>query len=357
MDQTDILVPPEQAEPEKKKTRGEVLREKADGAERRRAETEKVHLAITRNAALEEAVKVQLMTDVVISGIEEIRIGELRCAAASAFTEIGGEGIRLTIPFKEMMTDDVIDMSTIDLSTSQGRYEYFHRQQQMLSKFLGLEVSVCITEVTDDPRMPGEKLIAASRREAAQKNMRKTFFSKDACRNGDLCTGKVMTVGPHSLLLSFGGVDTVVHQGRISYRYMPQLDERYRVNDRIEFIMSGLKAEEGKVSFSPDAKGAELLKNIKRLSEAAVIYPGTRTKGIITSIRGRDTGRLTIQLWLPDYDLPAFAYSVSPNWFGSEPKYADEVLLAVDEVKRDKGYLSAHVLKLLGNMSMFTTLR
>lgn len=357
MDETNISITPEKAEPEKKKRRSEVLKEKAEGAERRRAETEKVHRAITRNAALEEAARVRLMTDVTISGIEEIEIGELSCAAASAFTEIGGEGIRLTIPFKEMMTDEVLDMSTIDLSTSKGRYEYFNRQQQMLSKFLGLQVSVCITDVTDDPRMPGEKLIAASRREAALKNMRKTFFSKDACRNGDLCSGKVMTVGPHSLLLSFGGVDTVVHQGRLSYRYMPQLDEKFRVNDSIDFLMSGLETEEGKVSFSPDAKGAELLKNIKRLSESAVIYPGTRTKGIITSIRGRNTGKLTIQLWLPDYDLPAFSYNVSPNWFGSEPRYADEVLLRVDEVKRDRGYLSAHVLKLLGNMSMFTTLR
>lgn len=344
----------ENAESQNQATRQEVLKEKAESRKKSLENTNEYRKKLVRDEAIDAAIQSGHIIEARILGVEVIRSLEIETVFVTARTSENNGFDLMLIPFNELITGNVLDMSTVDLHTFEGRAEYRKRQQQIAGKFIGAVVPVILQKIIPDPEHPQKRIVIASRRAAAERIRRQAFIENNRHKDGEICEGTLVNVGAHSILLNFDGKDIVIPQRDMTFRFLPMLTDYYQVNDKVTFVMKKLTVEGDEISFTPGLKDAELIKTSKLMKEQTIIREDARARGIITSIRSAKEGkRLTISLWMPDYELPAYATDVLPQWMGREPRFADEVILSVTNVLENKGLVKAKILKVLSNRQMF----
>ena len=79
---------------------------------------------IANESALRSAVRTGRVFTGEVAAVEELSFGGESQIAAIVVME---KRFKVTVPFSELFTVSPIDMSTVDLSTSDGRYEYMRR--------------------------------------------------------------------------------------------------------------------------------------------------------------------------------------------------------------------------------------
>lgn len=330
------------------KSRADVLRTKDKERSDRETRIKNNQKELTNASALESVRRTKTILSGKIIGVEELTLnGNLVVTAAI----LGKNKTKMNVPFEEMYTETVIDMSTVDLNTENGKKQYIQRQRQMLAKMLGLPIEMCILRVIKNYDGLGHDTILGSRREAAAL-LRDLSFNPDSphCKEGEIYNAKIISVSPHSLAATFNGVDFVVPQSVLSNRFILDLQMYYKPGDKLPFRMDDLKITKDGVSFKANTLAAELQECRNRYG---LITVNTIARAVITRIRRNNASkRIEIYAWLPDYELPCRIVYMSPNDFGREIVSGDEVQVVISRFT-ENGYLEARCRSLHGNSSLF----
>ncbi len=327
----------------------EVLRARDEARAGREEENAARERDLMLQKSLESALKQKNVMDGKVVGVEDIRIGGTDTVAAAVLLN---QRIKVSIPYDEMYTSQVMDMSTVDLETAEGRRHYLGRQRQMLAKVIGLKLSLILTEIIPDAEGKGHDRILGSRKQAAEKLTRNYFMRiGPETKEGETCYATVLSVSPHSLAATFKGIDFVIQQHMLTNRYLIDLQTHYRPGDRIAFVMQNLKRNGDRVTFRANTLAAELE---EMRSRWYMISVNTVAKAVITRVRRKNpNSRIDIYAYLPDYDFACKISRMSANDFGREIVSGDEVQVVITDFK-ESGYLEARIRSLHGNAGLFT---
>ena len=325
-----------------------MLRQKAEDSAAREERIAEMERELGDASSLRRTMEKGTAVWAVIAGVGEMDTPGGTMVYAIAFGEETGTRVRFLIPYEEMFTRNLMDMSTVDTTTEKGRAAYSFRKRQMLQKMLGLRVPVCVTNISDGGEGASGNMYIASRRLACEKQ-RKAAVRNGRPKEGERCTATVISVSPHSLALNYEGFETAVQQSRLTERYLPNLTVRYRPGDTIDFVAENVKTEDGSLSFDFNTRRAELE---DALARQETIRLRTVARGTITRIY-TENGNLNIFAWLPDWEMPAKIPGMEPSSFGRPPRSGDDVLLTVTGFL-PSGYLRARISSLTGNSAMFT---
>lgn len=240
---------------------------------------------------------------------------------------------RVEIPFMEFFRDNPLDMSTVDMNSETGRQIYNRRQRQMAEKMYGAEVPFIITHVEVDG--PNDYSIAGSRREALLLLEQRNFYPirdmEPRIAVGDFYEAEIVSVGNYNLYLNVGGVDASIPLRDMTYRYVRNLAEYYKVGQKVLVeIKSITRNREGHIVLALSAKSLEL-KMAKKRQDAGMIEKGTLTIGIITNIRMSTTKKnaVVIHAYLPYYKMPAIVRGLDPSTLDFQPQAGDEIRLSI----------------------------
>ena len=153
-------------------------------------------------------------------------------------------------------------------------------------------------------------------------------------------------------MLNAGGVDVVMTQSRLTYRWMYELIDNYKVGDTVPAkIKSVTRKEDGGFEVELDTIAVELENARER---QYLVNVGDTVFGIITQIHGKD--KIVILTWLKEFELPARCLRINHNDFGCDMKAGHELRMKV--VGFDKnGMVVCQALNQVGNGSFFKTLR
>lgn len=331
-----------------RKTRREVLRQK--GAERveREGRIAEAQRAILRESALQSVRYTRtLITGKVVSVSEMVIDGENTVIASIMLPN----KTLACIPYDDFYLTNIMDMSTVDLSSEEGKKEYFKRRKQMLTKNIGLEVSLCIKKILTNYDGYGHDLILGSRKEACER-IREQFFraDNDKCKEGEEYQMTILSVAPHSLSATFKGVDFKIQQNSLTNRYLLNLRDHYYPGGQIKFILRNLDLGKNPVEFFPDTKAAELEEMKTRLWQ---IQDGSIAHAVITNVYKKSKKTVPdIYAYLPDYDLACKIPYVNAKNFGESLESGYECSVVITG-RRDSGYLDARIIALLGTPNLF----
>ena len=330
------------------KTRSAVLSEKEQSRILREARIAENEKKASSESTIESMRRNKTFVKAKIVGVEEMTINEQFTICAAA---IPLKNMKFSIPFEEMYTTTVIDMSTVDLKTANGIKQYYARQKQMLTKMLGLTVDVCIKEVIPNYDGAGHEAIIASRREASAKLRDIMFDEKNArCKEGEFYEATIISVSPHSLAATFNGVDFVKQQNDLTERYLVDLQQHYKPGDKLAFQLEKIDRGEDNISITANTKASELKTARER---QYLISANTVARGVITRIY-KAGDRINIFAWLPDYEMPCKIAFMNANDFGREPVSGDEVQVIINGF-RESGYLDARCRSLHGSAGLFSS--
>lgn len=256
------------------------------------------------------------------------------------------------VPYSEMFATDIIDMRTVDLSNAAGRHSYITRQKQILLKMLGATISVAILEIKEDS--DDNHIIVIGSRSKAMESQRKVFFSpRNPLYTKGMCyEATIISVGPHAMALTFGGIDFRLRQRFVTSRFILDLQSRYSVGQKLPFILEDVKVKKnGTLRLLVNALAAELELAKER---HYLVDPGTTCKATISSIHRnrRNPNYIDIYAWLDDYDIPVFIPFMPANTLGREPIGGDQCIVIISGY-RSSGRLEARIRSISGGMGVF----
>ena len=256
------------------------------------------------------------------------------------------------VPYSEMFATEIIDMRTVDLSTVAGRHSYVTRQKQILLKMLGATISVAILEIKEDS--DNNHIIVIGSRSKAMESQRKVFFNpRNPLYTRGMCyEATIISVGPHAMALTFGGIDFRLRQRFVTSRFILDLQSRYSVGQKLPFILEDVKIKQnGTLRLLVNALAAELELAKER---HYLVDPGTTCKATISSIHRnrRNPNYIDIYAWLDDYDIPVFIPFMPANTLGREPIGGDQCIVIISGY-RSSGRLEARIRSISGGMGLF----
>ena len=308
--------------------------------------------AIANESALRSAIRSNRVFTEKVAAVEEISVGNESVIAAIVILE---KVFKVIIPFNELFTNNPIDTSTVNLDTSDGRYNYMRRTRQFAERMIGGTIPFCITAAERD----GNNVIMLGSRARAMERQSRLFFGGDNPRYkaGDTVEVTLTSVNVHSVVALVGGVDVVIPQHRLTRRWLLDLHDGYKVGDTILAVITDVsRNENGAYSVSLDPIRVEL---DDAKSRYHIIKRNGRTKGIITNIIRRsnpqgDRGGMAIYAYLPSFDLFARIIRVDANSFGRKMTPGTQVMVRVID-HNDSGYLICEAMYDHGNNSMFNS--
>lgn len=332
------------------KTRREVLSEKERSRAARDAKIAESQSKLATRSALETARRNGTVLEGTVIGISPLKYaGESKICATVRFDD----GTMISVPFSEMYSNNIMDMSTVDTNTEAGMRLYLNRQRQMMSKMLGQNIPVCILEIFNEAGSENNSLsILASRKKALERIREICFFGRTPrYKVGEVYEGVITSVSPHSLAFNFGGVDVVRQQNVLTTRYVLDLQTYYHAGDKLKFKLEGIEADPKtkEVKLTVNTVAAELQ---DALARQVFIAPDTLCRCIITRIYNTKDNRINIFGWLPDYELPCKIAFMNANDFGREITSGDECQVYINGY-RSSGFLNARVRSLHGNAGLF----
>lgn len=261
---------------------------------------------------------------------------------------------KVVIPFKELFTYNPIDMSTVDLSTEEGRRDYIRRKRVFTEKMIGSTISFSLLGVYPD----GNTITAYGSRAAAMRRISQRMFggTNPRCKEGDIGTAVITAVARHAVAVEFNGVDVVIPQYKLTLRWMRYVHESYKIGDTLSVKIREInRNEEGRViSLVLDHIACELSDSKERY---ALLKDGARLRGIVTNVyRPVGSRSIYIYAWLPEWEIPAKISRIDANDFGREIKSGTQLRLEV--INHDEnGYVTCVALSEHGNSGMFSRFR
>ena len=309
----------------------DAARKRTAAREERERKIAEIQSDLIDRSALNDAVRKGATFDVKIVSVGRVGNGAQQEVVLNGL--INGT-TRAKIGFFDYFPRSVLDESKTDTSTQDGIYKYNKRKLQIAEKQIKNVQPICVKEVIEDEH---GFIIVGSRLEALKK-ISNHFYGgvNPRLRVGDEINALVTAVSLHSLVLNAGGVDVVMTQSRLTYRWMYELIDNYKVGDTVPAkIKSAVELE--------NARERQYLVNI-----------GDTVFGIITQIHGKD--KIVILTWLKEFELPARCLRINHNDFGCDMKAGHELRMKV--VGFDKnGMIVCQALNQVGNGSFFKTLR
>ena len=261
--------------------------------------------------------------------------------------------IKAVIPFDEFYPENVLN-DEMSKSLEKGSFGLFSRQRLILNRRIGTKADICLTAIKKEN---DESVIEASRKKAMDIIRRRTFLTENSCKDGDMCKGLITNVADHSLVIEYGGTETVMPQAKLTYRYLPTLQGRYKAGQEIKFIMRDLKIEGEKVTFNPDTKSVEKAEFAQILKDPSYLKSDTDARATIISVKENAPGaELTVRGFLTDYDVPVYIGTLSKDAIGAGLICGDEVLLKITKVLADKGYVEGNIFRILDTDAMLAGL-
>ena len=257
---------------------------------------------------------------------------------------------KVVIPFRELYTYNPIDMSTVDLTTDAGKFDYVRRKRMFADRMIGSTICFCLLDFYPD----GNTVTAFGSRAAAMKKISQRMFggSHPRIKEGDIGDAIVTAVSRHAIAVEFNGVDVVIPQYRLTLRWMRYVHEFYKIGDSIKVKVRQIKknSDGDVVSLGLDHIACELADARDRY---ALISNGARLRGIVTNVyRPAGSRHIYIYAWLPEWEIPAKIARISANDFGKEIKAGTQMLLQVVS-HDDNGYVNCIALSEHGNSGMF----
>lgn len=254
-------------------------------------------------------------------------------------------GIMVLIPFQNVFLNEIINPKSIDLKTAEGKAAYLKRQTQILRKMLGAEIPYTVEYVYS---RPDEVIVIGSRAQALLIE-RDVYFEREETpgKKGTfvdktIYRGKVLTVDPEKIIVTYGGVDKILRKQYVTNQFSADLRRLYQTNDLISIKVFNAKYDEkGKlVNVDFDALSGELY---EAQEKAKKLKPGTTclaTISKITPYTSKDGLRgNTVYGWIEIYNVPCRFRSVPTNRYGMELHIGDQVMVTVTDMD-DKGYIT-----------------
>lgn len=305
--------------------------------ERERAEAKARSEAILgKLSALQQARVSHRIMEGVIGAVRMVPLDETASEDQMAvMLSVMVNQIRVDIPFHEFFRDPPIDMSTVDLTSAYGRRMYIQRQRQMAEKMYGAKIPFVITNVIVD-KEPTESKVSGSRREALRMMERRNFYPSQGreplFQEGQFVNANIVSVGVHNIYLNVGGVDATIPLRDMTYRYVQNLVDYYKVSDGTVKVMirNISKDENDNIKLTLSAKAVELY-DAHRRQEMGVVKVGDSMLGTITSIRlsSIHPNQIVINAYIPFLDMPAIIRGLDPSTLTSMPQAGDTIRISV----------------------------
>ena len=329
-------------------TRREVMARMASQRSEREQRIEAEQRELTKESSLKNAISRGTVMSGKIVSVETLELGENKEIAVSVLLD---KTTKVVIPFGELYASNPIDMSTLDLETPTGNYQYLRRKRQFAEKMIGATISFCLTNLYRDD---GVFNALGSRRQALQ-ILRKNYFMGELPRYkvGDIVSATITSVAVHSVAVTLGGVDVVIPQYRLTLRWLLNLHDHYQVGQKINARIADVKINGDEVSVRLDPIFCELedAKERNRL-----LADGSMVKGIVTAVyRPEGQNRIYIYAWLPMWDIPARVLHMSANDFGREITAGTQLRLRVSGHDTN-GRVSCVAMSEHGNSAMFDSI-
>ena len=307
---------------------------------------------IANESALRSAVRTGRVLNGEVAAVEELNFGGKSQMAAIVVLE---KKYKVTIPFSELFTVSPIDMTTVDLSTNDGRYDYVRRTRMFAERMIGGTIPFCITQVERD----GNGIVMLGSRARAMERISRLYFGGDNPRYkiDDIVEATITSVNVHSIVVLVGGVDVVIPQFSLTRRWFLDLHDGYKVGETILARLENVRLNDsGQYVVSLDPISVEI-ENAK--SRYNILSNGGNTKGIITNVVARRDGNgerigMTIFAYIPSFDLFARVIRINANSFGRKLSAGSQVMLRVID-HAESGYLICEARYDFGNNSMFNS--
>ena len=247
-----------------------------------------------------------------VSSVTSFEVGEESCAALELLVD---GTIKATIPFNEIFRDgnEMLNLDFIDTGTERGKKELLNRQKAFCERMYGLEVPFLVKEAYADEvgslDLPSDYFILGSRKDALLE-MEKGNFSKDRPRiqENDLINATVVTTGYQGLAVNVAGVDVLIPANRVTARYMENrrdLENMFTVGQDLPVIITQIQYKnDGHIELEVDPRGAH--NYLKKPYQGTLLKEGQQCLATISNIVRKDAGKVTVFLYLDQYDMAAF---------------------------------------------------
>lgn len=267
-----------------------------------------------------------------VSSVTTFSAGEVSCAALEVLVD---GTIKATIPFQEIFRDgeDVLNLNAVDASTEKGRKEIVNRQKAFCERLYGLEIPFLVKETyadrVGDLDLPNDYFILGSRKDALLE-AEKGNFDPDHPRilENDLVNATVVSVNYRGLVVNVEGVDVRIPSNRVTGRYLEnfnELEDLYQVGDELPVIITDVSYnEKGQVTLQVDARSAH--NYLKKAYQGTLLKEGQQCLATISNVVTKDAGKITVFLYLDQYDMSAFTGVVPASAIQNEGLRAGDVV-------------------------------
>lgn len=230
------------------------------------------------------------------------------------------------------------------------------RKREVLSGFLGAKIFFCLNELFES-RDKGMYIGTGSRTEAMRR-MADRYFSRDDPRImvGDTIECPVEVVGEHSVVVNAYGVDVVVPQRYLTYRYMTMCSDYYCQDDRLPLTVISVSYD--KTGFPVVELNGRTRERQDALDRYSIVNDGSQCICVITNTYRDPKNRNSIRYtgWAQVFNLPVTIDNFSVRDVGYSLKVGDAVRVVVRK-HLESGLLACDVLRRLSAINTNAQLR
>ncbi|MDD6484022.1 MAG: S1 RNA-binding domain-containing protein [Clostridiales bacterium] len=317
--------------------------ERKNRAEKRERAEQNNALRVSEWEQLVAARKENRILSGVLVSIQNIARGS-EVLGVAAIVSCGN--FNITIPFSEVFRDTTVT------GPNQGIIR--RRQRNLLMRSMGAPMSFCITDMTGNPN--GEYIIAGSRKAALERigiyNLHKGQGGRSLYEVGDVVNAKIIAVGRGALFINVLGFDISLKNWSVTYKYIENFAEEYRVGDdiavrimRIDYDDDGMP-----INITVSGRHAEKDEYVERVKN---LYVGSIWCGHITNIYSNKNGTPTIAIYLEDAKVPGYAVfgylrngGTALVGVSRPPMVGDSVSVEIFDIMAESGLIRGRILRI-----------
>lgn len=242
------------------------------------------------------------------------------------------------IPFDEFYREIVMRNAAELKHLGKGQSEAevsLNRQIGILRHAVGAVIPFIITNMASDQHEDGTttSVIVASRR-AALAVIEKRNYGTNAngtrrINEGDLISGRIVSVGRYGMRANFGGVDTEVKLAQATHRFVSSLLDIFAPGDAINAVIREIKQnEDGGIVLGVDCRAAERAQNMHRanLAPTGSVVTGTITSSTPDKL---NPGLSTLHAYIDSLGLPCVIRRLSSATLGHDVRNGDRAVIVI----------------------------
>ena len=190
-----------------------------------------------------------------------------RTESGNQVAVIDFEGIRILVPFREMLLDEWPEDEPVPISV-----------KIRLERMLGAKVDFIPFAVDLNNRA------AVGSRKAAMLERQRHFYASGRVQPGIRIACRVVGVGNRMVTLEACGVESYVHPGDVSHEWFADVADLYSAGDLVVARVMALSCDEetGRYSVRLSIKAAEENSSLESLRK---IVPGSNYFGVVTGVK------------------------------------------------------------------------